>query len=78
MNSGILPLTFVEEKDYDRIEQGDEIRFTNLKEQVKRGGEIQAEIVGKGTVALHLDASERYREILLAGGLLNQVGAKAE
>lgn len=78
MNSGILPLTFVEEKDYERIEQGDEIRFTNLKEQVKRGGEIQAEIVGKGTVALHLDASERYREILLAGGLLNQVGAKAE
>lgn len=78
MNSGILPLTFVEEKDYDRIEQGDEIRFTNLKEQVKRGGEIQAEIVGKGTVALHLDASERYREILLAGGLLNQVGAKTK
>ena len=78
MNSGILPLTFAKEADYEKIEQGDEIRFTNLKEQVKRGGEIRAEIVGKGEIILLLDASERYREILLAGGLLNQVGAQSK
>ena len=34
INAGILPLTFVNEADYDKIGQGDEIAIENVKESV--------------------------------------------
>jgi aconitate hydratase len=56
---GIVPLTFADEGDYDRAEQGDEWTITGL-----RSGTIKA------PVPLELQLSAREREILLAGGLI--------
>ncbi len=70
INAGILPLTFKNPGDYDKIAQGDRLELSSLRETVKNGGDVIAKVNGE-SVALSLEASERDREILLAGGLLD-------
>ena len=71
VNFGILPLTFRDGADYDRVRQGDRVRIAGLRRMVEDGHrEIPAEIGGR-TVVTALDVSDRQRRILLAGGLLN-------
>jgi len=73
INFGILPLTFKDPADYDRLKQGDHLRITGLRSLVKKGGrEIMVQTEG-GKIATLLDASDRERQELLAGGLLNFV-----
>jgi aconitate hydratase len=73
INFGILPLTFKDPADYDRLKQGDHLRISGLRGLVKKGGrEIMVQTEG-GKIATLLDASERERQELLAGGLLNYV-----
>ncbi|MDR1093666.1 MAG: aconitate hydratase [Clostridiales bacterium] len=71
INNGILPLVFEDAADYGRIERGDELRIEGAPEQVK-GGRVEVENTTKGyRFAAAINAPERKREILLAGGLLN-------
>lgn len=70
INAGILPLTFKNPDDYEKISQGDELEFKGLREAVKNGGDIVVKLGGK-EILLELDISDRDREILLAGGLLD-------
>jgi len=72
VNAGILPLTFKNEADYDTISQGDEIVIENVKEQIKNGDEIKVlnKTTGKEFIAV-LSVSERQKDMLYAGGLLN-------
>ncbi len=71
INFGILPLTFADPADYDRIAQGGRVEIKNLRGQVESGrGEIEL-VIGGETVMARLEVSPRHREILLAGGLLN-------
>ncbi|MEA3546430.1 MAG: aconitate hydratase [Thermodesulfobacteriota bacterium] len=71
INFGILPLTFVDEADYDLVEQGAKVVIHGLRKELAGGAEtINVEINGK-TIAARLDVSDRHRQILLAGGLLN-------
>ncbi|AEM77993.1 aconitate hydratase [Thermoanaerobacter wiegelii] len=77
INSGILPLTFVDEKDYENIEVGDVLKIENTVEQVKRGGRITVKNQTKGTTfEVNLDVSDRNREVLIAGGMINYVKSK--
>jgi aconitate hydratase len=62
---GILPLTFADEADYDRVEQGDEWRVPGIRAAVEAG---TTEL--DGPVRLELPLTAREREILLAGGLI--------
>ena len=72
VNSGILPLTFVNENDYDNIEQGDSIVIEDAVNQIKRGDELIVKNITKGTeFNVKLALSPRLKEIILAGGLLN-------
>lgn len=72
INFGLLPLTFVNEADYDTIAQGDEIAVDNLTEQIKAGNEITVKNVTKGTTfTVTHDLTGRQIDIILAGGLLN-------
>ena len=61
---GILPLTFADETDYDRVEQGQEWRIP-----VRLEGELDAE-TPVGRMPLELRLTERERAILRAGGLI--------
>jgi len=73
INFGILPLTFKNPADYDRLPQGERLRISNLRNLVESGAtEIPVRFEG-GEIATELKVSERERRELLAGGLLNYV-----
>ena len=72
INSGIIPLTFKNEADYDKISQGDSLTLTGISSSVAEAD--NAVLVNNTTgesYELSLDLSERARNILLAGGMLN-------
>jgi aconitate hydratase len=72
-NFGILPLTFKDPKDYDRIAKDAKVVFTDVRKRIEKGErEIPVEVDGK-TIMTVLDVSDRQRKHLLAGGTLNFV-----
>ncbi|MBQ7901855.1 MAG: aconitate hydratase [Clostridia bacterium] len=72
VNAGILPLVFENEADYDTIDQGDVIVIENVKEQIEAGNVLAATNKTKGTAFnVVLNVSERQKQMLYAGGLLN-------
>ncbi len=72
INSGILPLVFKNEADYDDIEMGDELAIENAPKQIAAGEEILVKNLTKGsTYVTILTASDRQKEMLYAGGLIN-------
>ncbi len=72
INSGILPLTFADATDYDRIDQGDKIVLRNIRTSVIDGTDAILENKTKNeSYKLTTDYSDRQIDILLAGGLLN-------
>jgi len=75
VNFGILPLVFADPADYDSIKLGDMITLPDIKNAVAAGKcEIPILVDGDGhrEVMTRLEVSERQRDLLLAGGILNQ------
>ena len=79
INNGILPLTFVNEADYDRFSQEDELAMDGVRALIERGEEIiPVRNVTKGfTVETKLPLSDRQRRMVLAGGLINMIRDEA-
>ena len=76
INFGILPLTFTNPNDYDRIEQGDTVNIPSLKTALLKGSDlVSVEINQDKTIQARMELSERDRTILASGGLLNWVRA---
>lgn len=73
INSGILPMTFVDEADYDKIDNNDELAIIDAPDQVNGGGgELRVKNLTKNTeFKVKMPLSDRQREMILAGGLLN-------
>jgi aconitate hydratase len=72
-NFGILPLTFQDPADYDKLHKGTKVVFPDVKRRLERGDrEIPIEVDGE-TIITVLDVSDRQRRHLLAGGTLNFV-----
>ncbi len=72
INAGIVPMTFADEADYDRIEQEDELRIENIAGQIAAGDTIRVTNVTKGfDFICTVSFSDRQKEMLYAGGLLN-------
>ena len=70
INSGILPMTFVNPDDYDLINQDDSLTISGIVEGMKAG--ILTITTGSGvSFEVKCDLTERQQAILLAGGLLN-------
>ena len=77
INSGILPLVFADPSDYDRIDQGDLLVLPAVKEELASGAEITLTDKTKGfSCKLICDCSERQREMLMYGGLINMMKEK--
>ncbi|MBQ9483406.1 MAG: aconitate hydratase, partial [Ruminiclostridium sp.] len=72
INNGILPLTFVNEEDYLKVDQGDRLEIPGVKTAIKHGDKILVKNITKGTF-FHttLELSERGKGMILEGGLLN-------
>ena len=74
INSGILPLTFVNENDYDAIEMGDELVIKNAVDQVNAGEKIVVSNLTKGNdIVCSLTITDRQRTFILRGGVLNSL-----
>ncbi|PTB95231.1 aconitate hydratase [Marinobacter sp. B9-2] len=71
-NFGILPLNFTGKKDYEDIEQGDELALEGLHEALDSGKEITARNSRTGErYKLDHNLSPRQVRMILKGGLLN-------
>ncbi len=76
INFGILPLT-ISPDVYDSIDQDSEIELPSLAKEVKESNEITFIDIKTGrTYRSEHGLTERQREIVLAGGLLNYVRTK--
>lgn len=72
INAGILPLTFKNEADYDKIEQGDTLFLPDVRKAVAAGLPTIVKNVTKGIeIPVDCDLSGRSKDILLSGGLLS-------
>lgn len=70
VNSGIIPLTFVNPEDYDKITLNDTISLPHIQEEIRDGKQVTV-IVNGYEFKADCDVSERQRGALLAGGTLN-------
>ncbi|MCM4156817.1 aconitate hydratase [Gramella sp. AN32] len=81
-NFGILPLEFIDIKDYEKIEQGDKVKFSNLTRDVISRNDIKVivekqngkreEFLTKHTL------SDRQIDILVKGGIINDFKEKLD
>lgn len=73
VNAGILPFTFKDENDYNRIDQLDELALPDVREKLEKKETIILKNITKGE-EYELDSShlsDRQRAMLLCGGLLD-------
>jgi aconitate hydratase len=74
VNFGIIPLKFKNEKDYDTIDQDDELEIPNIDILLKKSKPLTVKNKTKNkTFEVEYDLSEREKQILLAGGTLNYI-----
>ena len=72
INFGIVPLTFENPEDYERIAEGDALEIRGFANGVaKETRLILKDLTNGAEIPLCLNATERQRTILGAGGLLN-------
>ena len=71
INFGIVPMTLVNEDDYDLIPEGADLHIAGFKDAVAGSDRAYLVVNGKDKVELNLSFTDRQREILLAGGMLN-------
>lgn len=77
INAGILPLEFENEADYDNINLGDELAISDLRDAVANGRQIVITNKTNGKeIKCNCELTERTRDIILAGGLLNYTKLK--
>ena len=71
INAGILPLTFADSTDYEKITQDSQLRVCGLMNGMQTGKLIVEDISTGRQFAALCDLSDRQMQILRAGGLLN-------
>ncbi|WP_129723292.1 aconitate hydratase [Xylanivirga thermophila] len=72
INSGILPLVFVNEDDYNTIDRDDYIVIEDAVNQIKQGDTLIVKNITKDIeFKVKLEVSPRLKNVILAGGLLN-------
>lgn len=79
INAGIMPFTFANPADYDDIDTDDILLLDGIREKIENGGKVIIRNITKGNdYELAYDYSERQRDMILAGGLLNYTKNKAQ
>ncbi|MGE4544624.1 MAG: aconitate hydratase [Pedobacter sp.] len=72
-NFGILPLTFKDPADYERLAEGTVLEIDAVRQRLERGDTELPVLVNGDKIMALLSVSARQRTSLLAGGTLNQV-----
>lgn len=73
VNAGILPFTFANEEDYDKIDQMDELELADIRDCMENNKPVVLKNITKGEEYKLNDShlSQRQRAMLLCGGLLD-------
>ncbi|SFE16849.1 aconitase [Lentibacillus persicus] len=72
VNFGVLPLTFVNEEDYDLLASGDVLQLTDLRNKIQAGNEFLIDVKDKNEqIKVRHSLSDRQIEIMLKGGIIN-------
>lgn len=69
INYGIIPMTFTDPDDYDKISQGDTLELVDLDSSLKNGTPFIVKINGTKQITCVNDIAKRSADILMAGGL---------
>ena len=79
INFGILPLTFADAADYEKVKQGDVVIIDKVPQLMQSGNDLTAKIASSGyTFTVQHRLSKRQIEILIDGGLINWVKKQNE
>jgi aconitate hydratase len=80
INSAILPLTFEDPSDYDKVQSNDTLIVENVRQTIQDSGDTFIVKIKDKDILLSgkLRASPRQRQIMLVGGFSNWVKAKNE
>ena len=74
INFGILPLTFKDQDEFEKVQQEDRLKIENIQNSLKRDGFLRVENVTQQRVfEVSHGLNHRETEVLLAGGLLNYI-----
>jgi aconitate hydratase len=79
INTGILPLIFKNADDYEKINVDSELELPDILEEIKAGGG-SITLINKSNgekIPLYFTISQRQKNILLAGGLINYTSEQA-
>jgi aconitate hydratase len=71
INFGIVPLTFKDPGDYEDLKQGAAVAIPDIRRKIAAGEKMLEVLIDNKPVQALLEVSDRHREILIAGGLLN-------
>ncbi len=72
VNAGIIPFTFKNSDDYDRIDQNDVLCMPDVRAEISENKEVKLINKTKNEeYTLCYELSDRQRDMILAGGLLN-------
>ena len=71
INAGILPLTFADGEDYDKLNQNTQLRLSGIREGMGSGSLTVTDQVTGYEFKVNCDLTRRQQAILMAGGLLN-------
>ena len=69
INYGIIPMTFANSEDYDKIKQGDTLELKDLDDSLKNHKPFKVLINGKTEIECVNDIAARSAQIIMAGGL---------
>ncbi|MFD2759979.1 aconitate hydratase [Lentibacillus juripiscarius] len=72
VNFGVLPLTFVNEDDYEKLSSGDVLVLDDIRNKIQQGNEFFISVKDKDEqIKVKHSLSERQVDIMLKGGIIN-------
>lgn len=72
VNFGVLPITFVNEEDYDLLKTGDVLLLNDMRNKIQQGFEFEIELKEKNQqIKVRHSLSKRQIDIMLDGGIIN-------
>lgn len=76
INFGIVPLELADASGYDKIQQGDYLEMSGIKEALKSGEVDVVDKINGAEIKARCRVSRREAKVLLAGGALNYAKSK--
>jgi aconitate hydratase len=71
INFGIMPFEFANGSDFELLKQGTKVTINNALDALKAGNKTMEAIADGNRITLKVDLTNRQRDVMVAGGLLN-------